>query len=332
MTPALAGGLGPVRVHFVRVWAGPRHDPFDALRSAAPSGPAPASPALPWPLSPGGTVAWNFYWFSIGRGGRISNLRPSAPKARCATGLRYAPTDGRSYFAQARQRASAAVEVGEAADHPRRCRLSAPVPAMTSSTARTGPFEGIVRVDSRLVFSATRRIRPSPRIEVMRAVSVFTASRGRLLARAEIGQHAVDLPADFLAEHQALFPLGVVARRFRPEDACAPPVLVADLTVCCPRPAGRGGHDRKPTKTAWCVAGAHRIAFTRIAVGRRRGKSVHRGRSVRGGPSPRGAPRRPSSPRPGSERTPRRIAGRGSAGRSGAASPYGRDVQRTSPG
>src|SRR4029453_4269869 len=41
------------------------------------------------------------------------------------------------------------------------------VPAFTSSTARTGPPEGTSASDSGTVFSAMRRMRPSPRIKIM---------------------------------------------------------------------------------------------------------------------------------------------------------------------
>jgi hypothetical protein len=56
---------------------------------------------------------------------------------------------------------------GEATRSPGAMPILRAVPAMTSSTKRTGPFEGMTSVDIGLAFSAMRRMRPSALMKIM---------------------------------------------------------------------------------------------------------------------------------------------------------------------
>jgi hypothetical protein len=56
---------------------------------------------------------------------------------------------------------------GEATRSPGEMPSLRAVPAITSSTKRTGPPEGMTLVDIGSVFSAMRRIRPSPLMKIM---------------------------------------------------------------------------------------------------------------------------------------------------------------------
>src|SRR5665811_2152387 len=92
-------------------------------------------------------------------------------QTRRATRLRYAPPeleydrfDTRLRLSQQAQRL---LKIGWATRSPGASPSLRAVPPITSSTARTGPPDGIIRVDSGSVFSAMRKIRPSARMNSM---------------------------------------------------------------------------------------------------------------------------------------------------------------------
>src|SRR5438477_10327478 len=77
------------------------------------------------------------------------------------------------------------------------------VPATTSSTARTGPPEGMSRSESGLVFSAMRKMRPSPVIKIISSDTyVLCIHKAHRLVLLDIEQHAVSV-RQLLADHAA---------------------------------------------------------------------------------------------------------------------------------
>ena len=84
------------------------------------------------------------------------------------------------------------------------------VPAITSSTPRTGPADGTSASDSGVVFCAMLRMRPSASDEnhIERDVGIAHPELHRLLGL-KIEQHAVAF-RQRLAEHQAARALGIV--------------------------------------------------------------------------------------------------------------------------
>src|SRR6185503_2219442 len=91
-------------------------------------------------------------------------------QTRRATRLRYAPPDtGVRYTLRqgAASKPQRALKIGAATRSPAAMPSFCDVPPITSRTARTGPLDGISRVDKGSVFSAMRKMRPSPRMKIM---------------------------------------------------------------------------------------------------------------------------------------------------------------------
>src|SRR5450830_468899 len=99
-------------------------------------------------------------------GRQDSNLRPSAPKADALPGCA-TPRRTTRYTLALEPATQRVLKIGWPTRSPGAMPSLRAVPPITSSTARTGPPDGIIRVDSGSVFSAMRKIRPSARMNSM---------------------------------------------------------------------------------------------------------------------------------------------------------------------
>src|ERR1041385_9029013 len=89
------------------------------------------------------------------------------PKADICGGMTALGPAGKREVRYPAGKAQRARKIGEATWPPGAMPSLRDVPPMTSRTARTGPRDGIIRVDKGSVFSSIRRIRPSPRMKIM---------------------------------------------------------------------------------------------------------------------------------------------------------------------
>src|ERR1700744_2260952 len=80
-------------------------------------------------------------------GRQDSNLRPSAPKADALPGCA-TPRRTTRYTLAVRPSTQRVLKIGDATRSPGAIPILRAVPPITSNTARTGPPEGMIRVDS----------------------------------------------------------------------------------------------------------------------------------------------------------------------------------------